>query len=108
MPVHQEEVFRPGPAPDIPSLLQYVATSDLVQGIANAMDYHPRDGFDAFLCHAPEQFSTTPTLEYADRMFPKTPKDREKLARSDGFGALVDCTRAYETLDWHPRYRCSR
>ncbi|MCP4642167.1 MAG: NAD(P)-dependent oxidoreductase, partial [bacterium] len=81
MPLHLEETFKPRPAPDVPDLLQYVATSDLVEGIAKAMDYHPKEGFDAFLCHAPEQFSTTPTLEYVDRVFPDTPKDREKLSR---------------------------
>ena len=108
LPLHAEPDFAAQPPPDQPTLAQYVATSDLVNAMSLALDYHPRDGFDRFLMHAPEQPTTTPTLQLVDRYFPAVPADREKLSACDGFGALVDCSHAAAALNWAPQSRCRR
>jgi len=104
---HEPE-FAAQPEPGRPALLDYVGASDVVKAIALALDHHPKDGFDAFLLHAVDQRSTTPTLELADRYFPNVPADREKLAACDGFAAFVDCTHARNALGWEPAFRCAR
>lgn len=104
----QEPHLAARPAPDHPDLLQYVGTSDLAEAVRCALDYEPEDGFDAFLLHADDQRSTTPSIEYVERHFPDVPIDREKLDACDGFGALVDCSRAKRKLAWRPAFRCSR
>lgn len=108
LPRDAEDGFRPQPAPDYPDLVQYVATSDLIEAMRLALDHEPADGFDCFLTHAADQRSTTPTLEFVDRHFPGVLADREKLAACGGFAALVDCSRARERLGWRPRFSCRR
>jgi len=108
VPLDQEPSLRAGPAPDRPHLNDYIGTSDLIAGIACAMDYHPKDGFDCFLLHAEDQRSATPSLELVERFFPGIPVDREKLSACEGFGALVDCGRATDRLGWSPSFRCMR
>ncbi|MCP4645475.1 MAG: NAD(P)-dependent oxidoreductase [bacterium] len=104
---HEPE-FKPRPTPDVPDLIQYVATTDLVDLIERAMEYHPPHGFDAFLAHGDEQFTATPSIEFVDRHFPGIPIDRAKLEACGGFGPLVDCTRAKERLGWSPKFRLPR
>jgi nucleoside-diphosphate-sugar epimerase len=89
-------------------LYDYVGAGDLIDGIVRLLDYHPKDGFDRFLFHAPDQLSRTPSLELAAKIFPGVPVDREKLSRCEGFGAFVDCAHAKEVLGWNPVFRCSR
>jgi len=86
----------------------YLATSDLIDAIARALDYHPKDGFDLFYLHAADQRSATPSVELAERHFPGVPIDHAKLEAADGFGALVDCTHANQRLGWAPKFRCIR
>ncbi|HOZ46235.1 MAG TPA: NAD(P)-dependent oxidoreductase [Candidatus Hydrogenedentes bacterium] len=105
VPTDQEDILEPRPAPDHPALLDYVACTDLVDAIARALDYSPPDGFDRFLAHAPDQRSSTPTLELLDTHFRGVPADREKLASHGGFAAFVDCTHAHDALGWQPRLR---
>ncbi|MCP4642168.1 MAG: NAD(P)-dependent oxidoreductase [bacterium] len=95
------------PAAD-PRFYDYVGTGDLVRAIDSALDYHPPNGFDAFLCNADDQYTTMPTLELVDRFCPGVRVDREKLQGADGFGALIDTAHARETLGWRPEYRCKR
>lgn len=104
-PLANEADLVASPPPEGPSLLQYVTTSDLVEGIRLALDCDPPDGFDAFLFHADDQRSSTPTMEYVERTFPNVPVDRRKLDQCDGFGALVDTTHAKQALSWRPRVR---
>lgn len=104
----REENFQAGPAPDRPSLNDYVGTSDVLEAIRLALSYEPADGFDAFLLHAADQRSTTPSLELAERWFGGIPVDKEKLNRCNGFGAFVDCSHARATLGWQPRFTCLR
>ena len=106
--LNAESEFRASPAPEFPYLNDYIATSDLIEGIRACLDYDPKDGFDRFLFHADDQRSTTPSLDLAARYWPNVPIDREKLATCNGFGALVDTTRARQTLRWTPKFRCKR
>ncbi|HOJ33918.1 MAG TPA: NAD(P)-dependent oxidoreductase [Candidatus Hydrogenedentes bacterium] len=108
VPLVREEKFQAGPAPERPSLNEYVGTSDVVEAIRLGLSYEPADGFDVFLLHAEDQRSTTPSLELAERWFHGIPTDKEKLSRCDGFGAFVDCSHAQETLGWQARFRCTR
>jgi len=85
-----------------------VGTSDLAEAVRCALEYEPEDGFDAFLFHADDQRSTTPSVEYVERHFPGILVDREKLDLCDGFGALVDCSHAKDKLGWRPSFRCNR
>ena len=103
-----EPDFKAAETPDHPHLNDYIGTSDLVDGIIRALDYHPQSGIDRFLFHAADQRSTTPSAELARRYYPGVPIDLEKLESCGGFGALVDCSHAYETLQWTPRFRCKR
>ena len=103
-----EATLSPREAPGHPHLLEYVATSDLIRAVELAMDYAPPEGFDAFLCNAVDQISTTPSLEFAERWFPGVPLEREKLAKYGGFGAFIDCAHAREVLGWVPQLRCQR
>ncbi len=100
--------FPARPAPERPDLNQYVATSDVIQAVRLALDHEPEGGFDAFLLHANDQRSITPSLELVRRWFPGIPYDREKLERCHGFGAFVDCSRAAVRLNWHPAVQCQR
>ncbi len=104
----QEPHLAARPAPDQPELLQYVGTSDLAEGVRCALEHDPEDGFDAFLFHADDQFSTTPSVEYVERHFPDVPIDRERLEACGGFGALVDCSHAKDKLAWRPAFLCDR
>jgi len=100
--------FTARPAPDTPHLNDYIAVSDLVEGIRLAIDYHPQNGLDCFLFHADDQRSTTPSLELAKRYYSNVPVNRAKLEACDGFGAFVDCAHAREKLGWAPKFRCRR
>ena len=108
LPAALESSFRAREASDTPSLEQYVATSDFAEAIAAALTYEPTDGIEAFLIHAPDQFTLTPSIELAKRHFPGVPVDKEKLSGCGGYGAFVDCTRACERLGWRPRYALKR
>jgi nucleoside-diphosphate-sugar epimerase len=108
LPIAREAEFVAQPAPDHPALLDYVATSDFIEAIRLSLDYHPQDGFDRFLAHAPDQRSATPSLELVDRFFPSIPVDREKLSACGGYGAFVDCSHACEKLGWQRRYQARR
>lgn len=103
-----EASFHATDPPEYPHLNDYVGASDLVEAVRLLLDYEPKDGFEAFLFHADDQRSTIPSVELAERYFPGLPVDREKLEAEDGFGALVDCTRAKERLRWTPTFRCQR
>ncbi len=103
-----EPVFKALPTPDHPNLNDYVGTSDVVDAVRLLLDYDPPDGFEAFLLNAEDQRSTMPSLELVEKFFPGIPVDSEKLEACDGFGALVDCTRARERLEWTPKFRCQR
>ncbi|MBN2309739.1 MAG: NAD(P)-dependent oxidoreductase [Candidatus Hydrogenedentes bacterium] len=103
-----ETSMRARPPGETPRLYDYVACSDLVEGIVRAMDYYPVDGFDRFLFNAVDQCSTMPSVDLVNRLFPDVEADREALRRADGFGALVDCAYARERLGWIPRVRCQR
>ena len=103
-----EASFGAVPPPDHPHLNDYVGTSDIVDAVRLLLDYDPPEGFEAFLFNAEDQRSTVPSLELAERFFPGMPLEREKLRACDGFGALVDCTRARERLGWVPKFRCRR
>ena len=104
LPAPMEAESHARDASNEPSLEQYVATSDCVEAIAAGLDYAPRDGMEAFLVHAGDQFTTIPSLELAERNFPGVPVDEAKLAACGGFGAFVDCSLAKERLGWRPRY----
>jgi nucleoside-diphosphate-sugar epimerase len=104
----REPTLEADPMYDEAHLHDYIGTGDLVDGIARAMDYDPPDGFDAFLFSAVDQYSTTPTRELVDTLFPGVPTDREKLEAADGFAALIDCSHAHNVLGWYPDYRCKR
>jgi nucleoside-diphosphate-sugar epimerase len=106
--LHREPGFTAQPAPEHPDLLQYVFTSDLVDAVQRAMDHDPRGGFDCFLCHADEQRSTVPTLDFVMRHFPAAKLDTERLGAGEGFAPLVDCTHAKDRLGWKPLSRCKR
>ena len=103
-----EASFGALPPPDHAHLNDYVGMSDLVDAVRLLLDYDPPDGFEAFLFNAEDQRSTMPSLELAERFFPGITVDREKLSAYGGFGALVDCTRARERLEWSPKFRCRR
>ncbi len=104
----QEENFQAMEAPEFPCLLDYVGSTDVVKAIQLALEYEPPDGFDAFLLNAPDQYSTTPTLELARRYFPGIRLDEGKLQQEDGFAAFIDTTHAREGLGWRPTFRCKR
>ena len=106
--LHDELHFKAQPAPEKPTLLDYVGTSDVLLALSLALDFHPKDGYDAFLINAADQRSSTPTLDLAARYFPNVPIDREKLAGCDGFAAFLDCCHAQHVLGWKPAYRCVR
>jgi nucleoside-diphosphate-sugar epimerase len=99
---------KAGPPPTGANLCDYIATTDLVDGIERTLDYHPQDGFDRFLFHAVDQRSTMPSQELVDQFYPGVPVDREALSRHDGFGAFVDCSHARDRLGWEPRFRIAR
>ncbi|MDK1022546.1 MAG: NAD(P)-dependent oxidoreductase [Candidatus Hydrogenedentes bacterium] len=103
-----EPAFKALLPPMHPHLNDYVGTSDLVDAVRRLLDYDPPDGFEAFLFNAEDQRSTMPSLELAEKFFPGIPVDSEKLEACDGFGALVECTRARERLQWKPKFRCQR
>ncbi|NIA14275.1 MAG: NAD-dependent epimerase/dehydratase family protein, partial [Nitrospiraceae bacterium] len=65
-----EGQFEAQPVGEQPSLHEYIGTSDLLDAITRALDYHPLDGFDRFLVHAADQRSTMPSMEIAERFFP--------------------------------------
>lgn len=104
----EEPRYKAHAAPGTPALLDYVGTSDLIAAIDLCLDFHPKDGFDAFLLNAADQRSTTPSRELAERYFPNVPANHEKLSSCGGFGAFVDCGHAAEILGWRPAYRCVR
>jgi nucleoside-diphosphate-sugar epimerase len=104
----EEPVFAAHEPADPPRFYDYVGTGDLIRAIESALDYHPKDGFDAFLCNADDQYTTMPTLDLVERFCPGVRIDREKLAGEDGFGALIDTSHAREVLGWYPEYRCNR
>ena len=106
-PEQQADFHAQTPA-TYPRLYDYIATTDLIEAIKRAMDYHPKNGCDQFLVHAADQYSTMPTLELAERFFPGVPLDRGKLGACGGFGAFVDCSHAADKLGWTPEYRCKR
>ena len=106
--LEQESTYAAKEATEWPDLSDYVGTSDLVDGIARAMDYYPTGGFDRFLFHAADQRTTTPSVALAERFFPGVPLNRESLDACDGFGALVDCSHARKKLGWTPKFRCKR
>jgi nucleoside-diphosphate-sugar epimerase len=92
-----------------PHLHDYVTAHDLADGVTRALDYHPPEGFDVFLMNADDQLTTTPSAKLVNLLFPGVPEvNHDKLASCDGFGALVDCSRARERLGWHPNFRCKR
>jgi len=103
-----EPEYHAHPPYDAPHLYEYIGATDLIDAITRALDYEPEDGFDAFLPHAADQRSTTPSVELAEQWFPGVPYDREKLSACDGFGALVDWSHTADKLGWTPRYRCRR
>jgi nucleoside-diphosphate-sugar epimerase len=103
-----EPRFTAVPPVDGPHLNDYVGVSDLIDAVWRLLDYEPADGFEAMLFHAPDQRSTLPSGELAQRYYPGVKRDPAKLDRCDGFGALVDCTRAEERLGWRASYRCRR
>lgn len=96
------------PVGDTPCLHEYIGTSDLVDAILRAIDYHPAGGFDRMLLHAPDQRSQAPTSELLDRFFPGVPVDRDRLAAQGEFAPLVNYTHATARLGWRPHYRCRR
>ena len=106
--LQDEPAYHATAAGACPHLHDYIGVTDLVDGIERALDYHPRDGVEAFLFHAADQHSTTPSLELAARYWPDVPVQREKLELCGGFGALANCARATDRLGWTPRYRCGR
>ncbi|MBI4557661.1 MAG: NAD(P)-dependent oxidoreductase [Candidatus Hydrogenedentes bacterium] len=108
VPRDLEPTFPARKAQDTPHLHDYVGVGDLVDGIERALDYEPDGGFDRFLFNAEDQWSTTPSRELAERLFPSARLDYEKLNAADGFGAFVDCTHAREKLGWTPKFRCQR
>ncbi len=103
-----EPSFGALPPPVHPHLNDYVGTSDVVDAVRLLLDYDPPDGFETFLLNAEDQRSTMPSLQLAEQFFPGIRVDREKLRACDGFGALVDCTRARERLEWTPKFGCRR
>jgi nucleoside-diphosphate-sugar epimerase len=103
-----EAGFHAHPAPDYPYLCDYVATTDLIDGIVRCVEYEPPGGFDRFLFSAVDQWSTSRTLELIDRHWPGVECDREKLSRHEGFASMIDCEHARERLGWQPRFRCQR
>lgn len=103
-----EPRFKAVPPTEEPHLNDYVGSSDLVTATRLLLDYNPPDGFDAFLFHAADQRSTCPSVELVRRFFPGIPADDAKLNLCDGFGALVDCTKAQERLGWQPAFCCQR
>ena len=103
-----EPVFKALPPPDTPHLNDYVGVSDLVEAVRLLLDYDPTDGFEAFLFSAEDQRSTVQSLELAKNNFPGARVDEAKLGACGGYGALVDCTRAKERLEWTPKFRCQR
>ena len=108
VPLDKQPAFRSVDSTKGNHLFDYIGTSDLIDGIVRAMEYHPANGFDRFLFHATDKHSAVPSLDLAERIFPGVPVDREKLSTADGFGAFVDCSYAREKLGWAPRYRCKR
>ena len=73
------------------------------------MEYDPENGFESFLINADDQYTQAPTREVLQRCFPDVPEvDEKKIDACDGFGALVDCSKAKERLGWQPAYRCIR
>ena len=103
-----EASFGALPPPVHPHLNDYVGTSDIVDAVRLLLDYDPPEGFEAFLFNAEDQRSTMPSLELAATFFAGIPVDKEKLGSCGGFGALVDCTRARERLEWVPKFGCQR
>lgn len=103
-----EPTFKAVPPPDRPHLNDYIGTCDVIAAVRSALDYDPPSGFEAFLIHADDQRSTLPSANLAKRYFPRVPYDADALGRCNGFGALVDCSRAKERLGWQPQYRCQR
>ncbi len=108
IPLEREGDFSAQKAPEKAHLLEYVGTSDVIRGVALALEYYPKDGFDVFLLNAADQWSTTPSLEWTGRHFPSVPVDRLRLCAVDGFGALVNCMHVEELLGWRPAFRCKR
>lgn len=103
-----EPRFAASPPAEGPHLNDYVGVSDLIDAVWRLLDYEPAEGFDAFLFHAADQRSTVPTRELVARHYPGVGIDEAKLAACEGFGAMVDCSRARERLGWQPTYRCRR
>lgn len=103
-----EASFKAVPPPDRPHLNDYVGTSDLIAAVQRAIQYRPPGNFEAFLISADDQRTTMPSVELAKQYYPGVPYDLNALERCEGFGALVDCTRAKERLGWQPHFRCQR
>ncbi|MEA3364469.1 MAG: NAD(P)-dependent oxidoreductase [Candidatus Hydrogenedentes bacterium] len=92
-----------------PHLHDYLGVWDLVDAVERALHYDPPKGFDAFLLNADDQYTKVPSVELVRHSYPSVSQvDRDKLDACDGFGALVDCTKAKERLGWQPSYRCRR
>jgi len=103
-----EASFRAVPPPDYAHLNDYVGASDLARAVELLLEYDPPEGYDAFLFHADDQRSTLPSADLVEQYFPGVSVDAERLGVCEGFGALVDCTRAKERLGWQPAFRCQR
>jgi len=106
--LEHEASYKARPAYPYAYLHDYAGTTDLVDAVLRGLDYNPPDGIDRFLVHAEDQWSTTPSLELAGKVYPGIPLNRVKLAAADGFGAFVDCAHARERLGWIPHWRCLR
>lgn len=90
-------------------LHDYVGVWDLVDAIERALCYNPVERFEAFLINADDQYSRIPSAELVRRCFPEVSEVvRQKLDACEGFGALVDCSKAKKRFGWQPSYRCHR
>lgn len=103
-----EARFKAVPPVDAPHLNDYVGVSDVIDAVRRLLEYHPRDGFEAFLLHAADQRSICPSAELVQRHFQDLPVKRAHLECQGGFGAFVDCSRARDRLGWTPRFKCAR
>ena len=108
-PCQEVNMKASDPIPGTPHLHDYVGTGDLVDAVERALEYNPPDGYEAFLTNSVDQHTVIPSIDLVAMLYPEVKQlDREKLEAYEGFGALVDCSRAHERLGWMPEFRCAR